>query len=272
MTNSNAAGDEFRIAYLRPSQILKRLADVSVVYIPLAMLEWHGPHLPYGTDPLSAERIADDACRLTGGLVWPTVYFGTERERSPKELESLGFSKDQYVVGMDFPANSLPSAYCSEEIFGIIVREALREVASLKAKLAVIVNGHGGANHVAVLHRLTTEFNHTTALHVLMPAWRPPAKPRPGGGHADWIETSMMMSICPQSVDLSELPDRSRRLRFVDFGIVSGGGFSGKGPADKTVEDSNDPRLNSTAEMGRQELKDEADWLAKQVQEQLNRL
>jgi len=37
-------------------------------------------------------------------------------------LEALGFSRDDYIVGMDFPANSLLSYYLPEEVVAITVR------------------------------------------------------------------------------------------------------------------------------------------------------
>jgi len=141
-----------------------RLAEAPVAFIPVGAPEWHGPHLPLGVDPLSAEQIAAAVCERVGGVFVADAILGTERERTPDQLESLGLPTDAYVVGMDFPANSLKSCYCPEEVFGIVIRETLRQVRELGIRLAVIVNGHGGANHERVLARLEKEFNSTTDL------------------------------------------------------------------------------------------------------------
>src|SRR5436305_468736 len=107
--------DELRLSHLRPAEIQQRLTACPAIYVPLGPLEWHGPHLPLGTDPLNAENVALGVCRRIGGIVWPTQFWGTERERPPALLRALGFEENQYVVGMDFPRNSLPSAYCAAE-------------------------------------------------------------------------------------------------------------------------------------------------------------
>jgi hypothetical protein len=81
---------DLRIAYLRPNQILSRLAETPVIFVPVAPLEWHGPHLPLGVDAINAERTAEAICEKAGGLVWPTIHFGTEQERPAQVLRNLG--------------------------------------------------------------------------------------------------------------------------------------------------------------------------------------
>ena len=68
---------ETRIAFLRPREVLTRLVEAPVIYIPLGPIEWHGPHLPFGVDPFNAEFVAGEVCRLAGGVVWPTQFWGT---------------------------------------------------------------------------------------------------------------------------------------------------------------------------------------------------
>jgi len=234
------------------------------VFIPLGPLEWHGPHMPLGTDPLNAENVAMGACRKVGGVVWPTQFWGTERERSPKQLEALGFEQDQYVVGMDFPRNSLPSAYCPEELFALLLRENLRQVRALGARLAVVINGHGAENHRQVLDRLANEFNHTTDLRVQVRVAMPRREFENGSiGHATDTETSLMMYLCPHAVDLASLPMLPQALRFSEFAIVDGPGFDGKGSAERIVLE--DPRTNSSAQKGQAVAEQTIEELAHEV-------
>lgn len=254
---------ECRIQYLRPAQIQSRLKQFSAVYVPVAPLEWHAPHLPYGTDPLNAEAAALAACALSGGLVWPTLYFGSERERSPKQLKSLGFPTGSYIVGMDFPRNPLPSMYCPEDVFGVIVRETLREVALTGAKLAVLVNGHGGENHIAAMKRLAIEFSNTTPLRVHLRVAAPdPSKGQISMDHAGAAETSIMMHLCPESVDLKQLPPVSQPLKYADFSIVDGPGFDGYGAPSYSVPATSDPRRSASAKIGKDLLAETARDLA----------
>jgi len=247
MTNQD--NGEVRVAYLRPAQIQERLRRRAVVYVPVGPLEWHGPHLPLGVDPINAERVALAACARTGGVVWPTLFWGTERERPPEVLRNLGFEPDRHIVGMDFPGNSLPSAYCREETFGLLVREVLEQISRLGAQAAIIVNGHGATNHNEVLRRLATEFDRTTPLRVTVRMAMPRASIEAGTiAHAGGDETSLMQYYAPQTVALETLPPADRPIRYEDFAIVDGPGFDGKGRSDRVVED--DPRTRASAERG----------------------
>src|SRR5690242_10098991 len=113
---------ETRYEWLRPGQLRKRQAECPLVIFPLSPLEYHGPHMPIGMDPISAGYVAHACCQKLGrGVVRPTLFMGTERERDPATLKALGFSADEYVVGMDFPARQWNSHYVSEEVFAMAV-------------------------------------------------------------------------------------------------------------------------------------------------------
>ena len=62
-----------QMEYLRPGEIMAEKERFSVVYLPIGPLEWHGPAMPYGTDPLMAQELARAAARITGGVVMPTL-------------------------------------------------------------------------------------------------------------------------------------------------------------------------------------------------------
>jgi len=253
------------IARLRPEQIISILKRRPVIYIPVGPLEWHGPHLPLGVDPINAERVALAVCEKTGGLVWPTLFWGTERERPPQVLKNLGFKPDQHIVGMDFPNNPLPSGYCHEEVFAVLIRETLRLVGRMGARLAVIVNGHGAVNHYQVLQRLAVEFNNTTNLRVHVRIAFTEAGIKAGSiAHAGSDETSLMMYYDPASVDLSRLPSKDVPLRYQDFAIVDGPGFDGKGRPDKVVED--DPRTKAQAPKGEEIFRTVVEETAREVE------
>lgn len=256
---------ECRIAHLRPAQLAARLKEFPAVYVPFGPLEWHGPHLPYGMDPLNAENVARLACEATGGLLWPTQYWGTERERRPEQLASLGFPADRFIVGMDFPKHLLPSMYCPEEVLAVLVREILREIAALGGKAAVLVNGHGAENHMAVFQRLEREFNNTNPLRVLFRMALPKDKSFGSCGHAEEMETSILLHLHPDNVDLKTLPPHPEPLRYGDYGIVDGPGFDGGGGPGATLLASADPRTKASAPRGKQIVEATARELAGEV-------
>src|SRR5437762_10561798 len=143
-----------RFELLRPDEIIAERTRFPVVYQPIGPLEWHGPHLPYGMDPLHAETEARRIAESIGGVVMPTLFWGTERERDADMLRALGFKGDEWIVGMDFPANSMKSLYTQEDIFGVVVRARLDLLVLQQYRLLVVINGHGAANHLVTLERL----------------------------------------------------------------------------------------------------------------------
>ena len=86
-----------------PEEILAEQNNLPLVFLPLAPLEWHGPHLVLGVDPINAEQTALAVAAKVGGVVHPAFCMGTERERPPEILESLGYSKDEYVCRYGSP-------------------------------------------------------------------------------------------------------------------------------------------------------------------------
>ncbi|MCJ7737130.1 MAG: creatininase family protein [Anaerolineae bacterium] len=147
-----------RYELLRPQEVVAERERCPVAYLPLGPLEWHSLHMPLGTDALNAGAVAHGVAERVGGVVLPTFFWGTERERPVAMVQDLGFAGGGYVVGMGFPANLLKSLYCHEEVFALLVRELLRLLVEQEYQLIVIVNSHGAANHVETLDRLCKEF------------------------------------------------------------------------------------------------------------------
>jgi creatinine amidohydrolase len=259
-----------RFELLRPGEIIRERARFPVVYLPLGPLEWHSLHLPMGTDPLNAEAVARQVAETTGGVVLPTFFWGTERARPPDKLRNLGFDADAYIVGMDFPDNQLPSLYAREETFGVLIREILDQLVSLNYRLIVIVNGHGGKNHLEVLKRLVQEYNSKPATKVLL-SFALPRSSFGAVGHADAIETSVMMALHPDCVDLSQLPDKSSQI-FLNSGIVDAASFAGQPTANFSLPTESDPRYHASENLGRELFDQTISEVIKAVEETLHEM
>ncbi len=238
------------IQYLRPDEILPELARAPVAYLPLGLLEWHGPHLPFGVDSFNAEAVALRAAEQTGGLVMPTLYFGTERERTPEMLDNFGFAGEEWIIGMDFPANPLPSLYAAEEYFALMLREHLRLIANFGFKIIVLLSGHGAENQLEVLKRLAAEFSATAGVQVITAlAFTHNEEGILAVGHASRVETAVMLALQPESVRLENLPALPEPLKNTDWAIIDYYTFPGSPTPDRTVHDVDDPR-RATAEEG----------------------
>jgi len=258
------------IAYRRPVQSLDEMQRCPVAFLPVGPLEWHGPHLPLGVDPLNAENAALLASEQTGGLVFPTLYWGTERERSSEMLDWLGLDRTSYIVGMDFPANSLPSLYCSEEIFSLVVREQINQAARLGFRLIVVISGHAATNQIDVLERLAAEFNGRKLVRVIIAL---PFVTNSQGvmevGHASRIETAVMQALHPQAVRLENLPPLPKPLRNADWAVVDFQTFLGNPTPERTIHANDDPRL-ADAEQGYKTIQRAVEQIARRVKHELD--
>lgn len=239
------------MAFLFPGQVAEARDRTGLVILPLAPIEWHGPHLAMGCDPLLAHAFARRLARELRSPYFPPLFVGTERERRPETLRSLGFASGEHVEGMDFPANAVKSAYLGEEIFSLVVRGTLDALfLRMGFRAVVIVNGHGADNQRAVLDRLCAEYNKAGPTRLM---WVYPGFPRSliagAIGHATAEETSMLAASWPECVDLSRLPPTGR-LRNVDHGIVDGDTFDGLPTPDFTVRNEQDPRVHTDPSAG----------------------
>lgn len=256
-----------QMEYLRPGEIVAERNRCSIVYLPVAPLEWHGPAMPYGTDPLMAQELARAAARLTGGVVMPTVFFGTERERPSYILEAKGFEDpgSLYIKGMDVPKNSMKSFYAREDIFALTVREYLRLLVEQEYKLIVLVNGHGAWGQRGSLDRLAKEFTGETASFVLYHMIDIYTQDfHPDFGHGTLIETSLMRFLYDEHVQLSDLPERNIPLKYTDWGIADDSVFEGKRSENDSV--IHDPR-DATPELGAQCFQNALDNLCAAVKD-----
>jgi len=253
---------------LRPSEILKEKERCSVVYFPIGPLEWHGPHLPLGMDPLNAQAVATKLAEKTGGVVLPTFYWGTERERSPEMLKDIGFKGDEWIKGMDFPANTMKSFYAVEDVFGVAVREYLRLLTEQGYKLIVIVNGHGASNHIHTLERLAAEFTAETSSTVYYTITTFLESGMQDFGHATKMETSIMGYLHPECVDVSELPHKGSDIRNIDYAVVDHESFIGTPNEKRTV--IHDPR-EYDPEVGKKIVEYSVDLIAQKIQDLINR-
>jgi creatinine amidohydrolase/Fe(II)-dependent formamide hydrolase-like protein len=218
-----------------------------------------------GVDSFNAEAVALRVAEMGGGLVIPTTYFGTERERPPEVLDWLGFDDDEWVIGMDFPANSLPSMYAYEDSFAIVVRENLRMIANMGFKIIVAITGHAAANQIETLERVAAEFNAVGHIKVLVVL---PFVANNDGilevGHASRIETSVMLALHPEIVRLDNLPPLPEPLRNTDWAVVDYPTFLGRPTIERTVSDADDPR-QATAEAGQDMLAKAAEQILEKV-------
>ena len=67
---------------LTPSEFRVRLADAPIAYLPLGTLEWHGEHLPLGSDGIQSTGFFSELARKVGGIVLPMLFLGPDSSQS----------------------------------------------------------------------------------------------------------------------------------------------------------------------------------------------
>src|SRR3984957_19282135 len=153
--------------------------------LPFGILEKHGPHLPIGTDLINVRYIAEHAAQQEYVVVFPAYYFGPIFEAKHE------------------PGTVAYSAKLQMEL----LQETTDEMARNGCKRVVIVNGHGGNNHLLPFFaQAQLDTPHDYVVYVVplpvYPAERP-ARTTRVDGHAGEAETSEKMIwgpvLCPMS-------------------------------------------------------------------------
>lgn len=255
------------LQYLTPDEAVARRERCSALLIPVLPVEWHGPHLPLGTDALAAGHYAERAAQILGATVYPTLFVGTERERPPAMLRAIGLPEGAYIEGMDFPANNYKSFYFREEVLALVLRDVIGMAQANGYRVVHIVNGHGATNQLGVIARLCAELDDPRGQRVTTTSGHASAKKgeMDSAGHATAEETSIILALEPDTVHLERLPPPGRALRNADFAIVDGPTFDGLHTPDRTVRREVDPRTRSDAREGRRRAEDIAQAIAAQV-------
>ncbi len=243
---------DWNMAYLFPQEVVAAREKNGLAILPLAPIEWHGPHMAMGTDNLLAHAFARRLAQELECPYFPPLFIGTERERTPLQLRAMGFAANEFIEGMDFPNNSIGSGYYREEVFAAVVRDTLGILFNRMGFARVlIVNGHGATNQSETLTRLCQEFN--AGLKKKRVMWVYPGFPKSliagSIAHAGAEESSLLEANYPGCVDLSNLP-KSGKLRNVDFAIVDGETFDGKPTRGHTVRERQDPRKHTDPAWG----------------------
>jgi creatinine amidohydrolase len=236
-----------RAETLRPEQIQEILRQVPLVYQPIGTIEWHGQHLPIGNDALKAHGICLRAAGLTGGLVMPPLYWG---------VDSLRASEGEWLEGMDAAAGfELPGSIyrISHEVFETLIEEMLVEIFRQGVRLVVLLTGHNARVQETIIRCVAERINaarpdrYVWALSEYEPV-KPDLIPDAGDHAAKW-ETSLMMALHPEAVDMSRLP--------AEGDLLAIGGI--------------DPRTEASVEYGEQGVELVAEQIAQRVGELLAR-
>ncbi|MCL4465801.1 MAG: creatininase family protein [Chloroflexi bacterium] len=179
---------------MRRDEVAEAARAKAVVIVPVGSIEQHGRHLPLDTDTSSVYEVAVRTARATAEpwtLVTPVIPFGL----SPHHLDFPG------VITLRF--DTLVAVLC----------DVCRSVHHHGFRKILILNGHGGNEALVggVAQKLVEEKIYVAAatyFRTLAAEMKEIGRSPIGGmGHACELETSLMLALRPQLVDMSLAED-----------------------------------------------------------------
>jgi creatinine amidohydrolase len=179
---------ETRLEHLKPKEIEEAMRVCPTLFLPLGTIEWHGLHNIVGLDALKAHMLCVRAAERGGGLVAPPLYGG------------VGGLNEPHTFVME-PENSLFSNLLRPWIEKLCA-EAVRQ----GFKAIIILTGHYGASQQIVVRETAVRMSRVLGIPVLgTPEYILALDVDYFGDHAAWGETSLMLYLDPESVDLNRL-------------------------------------------------------------------
>jgi len=170
-----------------------REQNFEVAVLPMGATEPHNYHLPYGTDTMQCEHIADRACETATKqgarvVLLPTIPYGVESN----------------MMEFPFAMNVYPSTMFA------LLKDLVHTLDKHGIKKLILLNGHGGNDFPKPFIR---EMMGKSPMFICTINWYEAALPAHDeifvldGDHANDMETSAMLSIAPNLVKMEDADD-----------------------------------------------------------------
>lgn len=167
-------------------EVARQLHGGAPVILPVgAAAKQHGLHLPLNTDRIQAEWLAARLAGQVDALIWPTVAYGYY----PAFVEYAG------------------SSSLSSSTFEAMVYEIAGEIIRAGCRTLFVLNT--GVSTLAPVERALARLDTSKLMHLRIhegPRYRRAAErlaEQHHGSHADELETSLMLALAPELVDMS---------------------------------------------------------------------
>jgi creatinine amidohydrolase len=170
---ANELSREVQMQFMRPGQLEAAARKFPVAYVPFGCVEWHGRHLPLGTDALKAHGILVKCAEKFGGAVYPPVYFHS------------GFDQDHLVP---------------------VITHLFKRLKASGFRVIIGVSGHNVKQQIEMIDKaLDPVVADGTVAGIGLWEISLSRGPESNTDHAAKWETSDMMFFYPDLVDMSEL-------------------------------------------------------------------
>lgn len=178
---TDALTKEVRLEYMKPEEVSSAKKQAPYIYVPFGAIEWHGYHNILGLDGVKAHEQLVGLAARAGGIVYPAVYFGSGGGH-------LGW----------------PSTFMvSPEPMIALVAELLRGFDAEGYQKVVLLSGHY-PNRSQYIDAAVEEYRQSGGKMDILALVENQAKDV-GGDHAAKFETSFMLYLHPNKVDIERL-------------------------------------------------------------------
>lgn len=192
-------GNARELINMTRDEVEAAIKEFPVAILPMGATEQHGHHLPLGVDIYLAEGVSRKLSEKTGALLLPTQPFGYS------------------WVWRDIPGTVSLQQHHVEAV----IKDVAHSVARYGVKMLVLVNGHDANNasmkyatreladelDIPVIYLFYPNLNKIIEELCDSPTWH-------GMVHACEFETSLMLALKPELVDMSkavrEYPDKPK--------------------------------------------------------------
>lgn len=187
---------------LLPHEFQDRISRMPLAYLPLGTIEWHGPQNPFGADFIQARGLFRIAARRIGGIVLPPIWLGPDNVTAMPDGSTL--------IGMDHdvstaPTRQLPgSLYWLPKGLFLLLLEAVISQARRAGFKCIMADGHYPSR--CAWNEMADQWEKQYNIKLLSPIRDFEDKWVMLGDHAGKNETSSIMALHPELVDISQIP------------------------------------------------------------------
>ena len=195
---------------LTPKEFRVRMASAPIAYLPLGTLEWHGEHLPLGSDVIQPLEFFQEVAAEAGGIVLPALFLGTDRREEIEGIEYFGKDNGNHpdLIGQQYERQILTGSlyWIPDLLFISLMERILRQLKRQGFKI-LVAHGHGPSTQLIIKHTLQWETEFDLKIFHL---WGSEEDEWHGFmcDHAAMLETSLLMKYRPELVHVENLSEK----------------------------------------------------------------
>lgn len=168
----------------KPAEMREYIQKTPIAYIPFGALEWHGEHMVFGNDSIKASYILQKCVEITGGVLFPCVNWGA--------FDTVNFPFTFHFSKKGLKKNT---------------GRMMKQLYEMGFRIVILLTGHYPGSQIKNLRDAAQKFtkNHKDGFALGIPEQA--LVPDLGylGDHAAEWETSILMAINPEYVDLERV-------------------------------------------------------------------